>query len=53
MLNLPRMDNNEKVNNWISTRISPEKIKSFDTGLEPTMSNLAKSRVILKFNNSI
>ena len=43
---------NKKVSNWISTRVSPEKINPFDTSLEPTMSNLANGRVILKFNNS-
>ena len=47
------LDNNKKVANSISTRISPEKIKPFDTNLEPTMSNLANGRVILKFNNSV
>ena len=44
---------NRKVANWISTRISSEKIKSFDTSLEPLMSKLADSRVNLKFNNSV
>ena len=34
-------DSNKKVTNYISTWISSEKIKPFDTGLEPTMSNLA------------
>lgn len=29
-----------------------KKIKPFDTNLELTMSNLAKGRIILKFNNS-
>ena len=33
--------------------MSPEKNKPFDTNLEPTMSNVANGRVILKFNNSI
>ena len=44
---------NKKVTNWISSRISSEKIKPFDINLEPTMSNLANGQVILKFNNSI
>ena len=35
------------------TRISSEKIKPFDTNLEPAMSNLANGRTILKFNNSV
>ena len=47
------LDNNKNVTNWISTRISSEKIKTFDTNLEPNMSNLADSRVVLKFNNSV
>ena len=47
------LDSDRKVTNWISTRISPEKIKPFDTGLEPTMSNLANGRAKLKFNNSV
>ena len=33
--------------------MSPEKNKPFDTNLEPTMSNVANGRVILKFNNSV
>ena len=44
---------NIKVTDWMSTRISSEKIKPFDTGLELTMSNLANGRVNLKFNNSV
>ena len=47
------LDSNRKVTDWISTGISSEKIKPFDTGLEPTMSNLANGRVNLKFNNSV
>ena len=35
------------------TRISSEKIKPFDTNFEPTLSNLAKSKIILKFSNSV
>ena len=35
------LDSNKKVTNWISTEISSEKIKPFDTNLEQTMSNLA------------
>ena len=30
-----------------------KKMKPFDTNLEPIMSNLATSRVILKFSNSV
>ena len=46
------LDSNKKVTNWISTGISSEKIKPFDTNLEPTMSNLANTRPTVKFNNS-
>ena len=47
------LDSNRKVTNWISIRISSEKIKFFDTSLQPTKSNLANGRVNLKFNNSV
>ena len=47
------MDSNKKNTNWISTGISSEKIKLFDTNVEPTMSDLANDRVILKFNNFV
>ena len=53
MLSSIILDSNKKVTNWISTWISSEKIKPFDTNLEPTMSNSANSKVILKFNNSV
>ena len=53
MLNLLSLDSNKKVTNWISTGISSETIKPFHTNLEPTMSNLANGRVILKFNNYV
>ena len=33
--------------------LSLEKIKSFDTNFEPTMSNLANGTVILKLKNSV
>ena len=36
---------NKKVTKWISTGISSEKIKLFDTGLVPIMSNLTNGRV--------
>ena len=36
---------------WISNRISSKTMKPFDTNLEPTMSNLANLRVILKLKN--
>ena len=47
------LDSNEKVANWISTGILSEKIKPFDTKLEPTMSNLANGRVILISSDSV
>ena len=47
------LNRNKKVTNGISTGILSEKIKPFDTNLEPTMSNLANGRVNLKFNNSV
>ena len=53
MLSLLILDSNKKDTNSISTGISFEKIKLFDTNLEPTMSNLADSRVKLKFSNSV
>ena len=37
----------------MSTEISSENIKPFDTNLEPTMFNLDSGRVILNFNNSV
>ena len=48
MLDSLILHSNKKVTNWISTGISPEKIKPFDTNLEPIVSNLANGRVILK-----
>ena len=47
MLNSLILDINIKLTNWISTGISSEKIKSFDTGLEPIMSNLANGDITL------
>ena len=46
ILSLLVLDSNEKVTNWMSTGISSEKIKSFDTNLEPSMTNLANGIVI-------
>ena len=43
----------KKVTNCVSTRISSQKIKPFDTRFEPTMSTLANVRVILKVNSSV
>ena len=50
---VPMLDGNKKAINWILTGISSKKIKSFDSNLEPTISNLANSKVILIFNNSV
>ena len=47
------LDSNKKATNWILTETSSEKIKPFDTNLEPTMSNLADDRLKLKFNYSV
>ena len=51
MLSSLILDSNRKVTDWILTGISSEKIKPFDNGLEPTMSNLANGRVNLKLKN--
>ena len=53
MLSLLILDSNKKVTNRISTRIWSGKINTFSTNLEPTISNLAYGRVILKFNNYV
>ena len=53
MLSSLILDSNTKVTNWISTGISSEKTKPFDTGLATKMSNLASGRVNLKTNNSV
>ena len=53
MLSSVTVDNNKKIIYWISTGISSETIKPFDTKLKPTMSNLANGKVNLKVNNSV
>ena len=53
MLSSLILDGNRKVTHCISTGISSKKIKPFDTGLKPTMFNLANDRVNLNFNNSV
>ena len=45
MLSSLILDSNEKVNNWILTRTSSEKVKRLDTNFEETVPNLAKHRV--------
>ena len=52
MLSSLILGSNKRITNWISTRISSEKIKPFGTNLEPTMSNSTNTRVTLKFSNS-
>ena len=47
------LDCNKIVTYWISSRISSEKIKPFDTNPQLTMFNLANGRVTLKFNSSV
>ena len=47
------LDSNNKVSNWIPTRLLSEKVEPFDTNLRPNMSNLSNGKVILKFNNSV
>ena len=47
------LNSKKKVTKWISTGISFQKIKPFDAGPEPTMSNLANVRVNLKLDNSV
>ena len=49
MLNLLTLDNNKKVTNWISTGVSPEKNKPFDTNLTSTVTNLGNGKVSLIF----
>ena len=34
------LEHNKKVSNWVSTGVPPEKIKSFDTSLAPTVTDL-------------
>ena len=46
------LDSNRKVTNWIWTRILSEKVKPFDTDLEPRISNLANGRGNLKSGSS-
>ena len=53
MLNSLTLGNNKKVTESLSTWVSPEIIKPFDTGLAPIMTNLAKGKVSLKCNNSV
>ena len=44
-------NNNKKISNWISTEISPEKIKPFDSSFVSITPNLMNGRIILKINN--
>ena len=47
------LGSNKKLTNWISTAVSLEKIKPYDTNLESIMPNLANGIVISKFNNFV
>ena len=53
MLSSLVLDSNRKITNWILSGISSEKIEPFDSGLKPSISNLANGRVNLKFNHSV
>ena len=53
MLNFIILDSNKNVTNGISTLIPSEKIKPFDTNLEPIISNLGHGRANVKFSNSV
>ena len=46
-------NNNKKISNWISTEISPEKIKPFDSSFVSITPNLMNGRIILKINNYV
>ena len=48
MLSSLILGSNKKVTNCVWTGVLSGKIKPFDTNLEPTMSNLANSRAVLK-----
>ena len=41
------LDRNKKLPNWISTAISSEKVKPFDTSFKPAISYLPNGRVLL------
>ena len=53
MLNSLTPDNNIEVTNWISSGISPEKIKPFDPSLTLIIFSLGNGKVSIKFNNSV
>ena len=53
VLNSLTLDNSKKVTGWIWTGVSTKNLKSFDTNLAPTMSNLAAGKLSLKLNNSV
>ena len=53
MLSYLILDSNKKVTKWVSIGTSSEKMKPFDTNLEPTMPIVANDRVIFKFNNFV
>ena len=47
------LNNDKQVNNWISTWVSSEEMKTLDNSLDPTVTNIANGRVSLNFNNSV
>ena len=47
MLSSLILNSNKKVPNWISIGISSEKIKPFETNVQPNMSNKAKNLTTL------
>ena len=53
MLSSIMLDSGKKVTDWISTGISSENIKLFDTNFEIIMYNLSNGRLELKFSNSV
>ena len=53
MLSSIMLDSDKKVTDWISTGISSENIKLFDTNLEIIMYDLSNGRLELKFSNSV
>ena len=46
-------NNNKKVSNWISTEISTENVKPFDSSFVSITPNLMNGRIILKINNYV
>ena len=47
------LETNKKVINWLSFIISPKRFKPFDINRVSTITDLANSRISLKFNKSV